>query len=65
MQQSVKWLKFVFLSEQIFETKGSFTLVAAVCGFRSGLRQHRDWNFSISAEQRNRLPQTHTENAVM
>ena len=46
-------------------SKGSFTLAAAVCGFRSGLRQRRDRNFSISAEQRNRLPQTHAENAVM
>ena len=45
--------------------KGSFTLAAAVCRFRSGLRQRRDRNFSISAEQRNRLPQTHEENAVM
>ena len=45
--------------------KGSFTLTAAVCGFRSGLRQCIDRNFSISAEQRNRLPQTHAENAVM
>ena len=25
--------------------KGSFTLTAAVCGFRSGLRQRRDRNF--------------------
>ena len=49
----------------IRQCKGSFTLAAAVCGFRSGLRQHRDRNFSISAEQRNRLPQTHAENAVM
>ena len=47
------------------EPKGSFTLAAAVCGFRSGLRQRRDRNFSISAEQRNRLPQMHAENAVM
>ena len=31
---------------------------------RSGLRQCRDRNFSISAEQRNRVPQTHAENAV-
>ena len=46
-------------------TKGSFTPTAAVCGFRSGLRQRKDRNFSISAEQRNRLPQTHAENAVM
>ena len=45
--------------------KGSFTLAAAVCGFRSGLRQRRDRNFSISAEQCNHLPQTHAENAVM
>ena len=46
-------------------SKGSFTLTAAVCGFRSGLRQRRDRNFSISAEQCNRLPQTYAENAVM
>ena len=32
---------------------------------RSGLRQCRDRNFSISAEQCNRLPQTHAENGVM
>ena len=49
----------------IFTGEGSFTLAAAVCGFRSGLHQRRDRNFSISAEQRNRLLQTHTENAVM
>ena len=45
--------------------KVSFTLAAAVCGFCSGLRQCRDRNFSISAEQCNCLPQTHAENAVM
>ena len=47
------------------ESKGSFTLTTAVCGFRSGLRQCRDRIFSISAEQCNCLPQTHAENAVM
>ena len=46
-------------------TQGSFTLAAAVCGFRSGLPQRRDRNFSISAEQSNRLPQMHAENAVI
>ena len=45
--------------------KASFTLAAVVCGFRSGLHQCRDRNFYISAEQCNRLPQTHAENAVM
>ena len=33
--------------------------------FRSGLRQRRDRKFSISLQKRNRLPQTHAENAVM
>ena len=46
-------------------SKGSFTFAAAVCGFRSGLRQRRDRNFSISAEQHNHLLQMHMENAVM
>ena len=45
--------------------KASFTLAAVVCGFRSGLHQCRDRNFYISAEQCNRLPQMHAENAVM
>ena len=31
---------------------------------RSGLRQHRDRNFSISLQKRNRLVQTHTENVL-
>ena len=42
-----------------------FTLDAAVCVFRSGLRQHRDRKFSISLQKRNRLPQMRAENAVM
>ena len=33
--------------------------------FRSGLRQRRDRKFSISLQKRNRLLQTHAENAVM
>ena len=41
--------------------KGSFTLAAVVCRFRSGLRQRRDRNFSISVEQHNHLLQTHAE----
>ena len=45
--------------------KGWFTLDAAVCVFRSGLRQRRDRKFSISLQKRNCLPQTHAENAVM
>ena len=53
------------LNARLNDCKGSFTLAAAVCGFRSGLRQRRDRNFSISAEQHNHLPQTHAENAVM
>ena len=45
--------------------KGWFTLDAEVCVFRSGLRQCRDWKFSISLPKRNHLPQTHVENAGM
>ena len=44
--------------------KGSFTLAAAVCGFRSRLHQHIDRNFSISLHQHNHLLHAVASNAA-
>ena len=45
--------RLLLKSSMAEQSKGSFTLATAVFRFCSGLRQHRDRNFSISAAQCN------------
>ena len=65
------YLKFPIFYQKVpnvlskYSNKGWFTLDAAVCVYRSGLRQRKDRKFSISLRKRNHLPQTHAENAEM